>query len=298
MRTRALAARFFALVGPLHIAERRALCDELEKTARDAGARSLELLAHEYRFGCLLLVGDFEGADREVEALAVVGKQLHRADDAWLVSWFRAARALSDGRFADAERLAGEGFETAQRAHYPAAEVVFGGIALWLALQRGRYDEFAAGLGMFVGYYPWAARVGRAGSVLAHAEAGRTDAARELLAELARGDFAELPIDEHWLVLMTLLGHAAARVNDVHHAKLLRERLLPHASLLAVHDLSRLHAGPVALAIGMLETTLGMWSDAAASLANALALAERIGSQPYVARARVEQARLVTARGA
>jgi DNA-binding winged helix-turn-helix (wHTH) protein/tetratricopeptide (TPR) repeat protein len=294
MLSRALGARYWALLGPAHIDERLAICDELSALGRTDRQPTVVALAHEYRFGCLLLRADLAGADRELEALDRLARELKRSDDAWVVAWFRAGRALSDGRFDEVERWLGEGLRTGEKARHPAAELVFGGQSLFLLRERGKFDEFAAGLSLFVGHYPWAALVARAGRAYADAELGRPDAQRTFDA-LAAADFADFSEDEHWLVLGCMIARAAAQLGDVRRAALLRDRLQPFADLLAVHDLLRVHVGPVGLALGVLERTLGSFAEAEQSLEGALAMSERIRSAPYIALCALELGRALAA---
>jgi hypothetical protein len=126
--------------------------------------------------------------------------------------------------------------------------------------------------------------------VCAEAEAAAT------LAELSAGDFAALPFEQEWLFAMALLAETAARIGDRATAAPLYRRLLPFADCNAA-DLPEGMRGSVSRHLGLLAWTLDRPGDAAAHFEAALAMNERMGAEPWLARSRAEYADMLRARG-
>ncbi len=288
MLSRALGARYWALLGPDHVHDRLEIGAELIALTGSTGDLNHAVLGHEFRFGSLVALGDVVRADQEVAELDRMASELRRPVDQWLVTWFRASRALSDGRFDDASVLIEKARAHGERAQHPGARVVFAGQSLWLAHERGHTDVFEEGLQAFEDGYPWAARVGRITALFAHTEGGRLDQARRALDAVASGGLRTIPRDEHWSLLMCLLATSCATLADVDRSAIVYDLLRPFAERMAVHDLLRVHLGSVALYLGMLAGTLGDDDRAEEHFQSSLAINRRIGSRPYVARAELQ----------
>ncbi|MEK6272993.1 MAG: hypothetical protein AABM42_10160 [Actinomycetota bacterium] len=129
------------------------------------------------------------------------------------------------------------------------------------------------------------------------AELGYTAEARAALEALAADRFASLSFDEGWLVSVGLLAETASALGDAERASLLYELLLPYGDRVAV-AYPEISTGSVARYLGLLASTMRRWDDAARHFENALAMNERIGARPWLARTQSEYAQMLVARDA
>ena len=297
MLARALGARLWSMLGPDDVEQRLDLGEELIELAKRTGDRSYAILGHEYRFSSLIALGDVNTADREIETLDQLATEVRRPADRWLVLWLRASRAMSDGRFTEAERLIQEAFDVGQQAQHPGAELVFGGQMLWLAHERGNSDVVESGLSVFEGSYPWAKRLRLIGQAFASAHSGRLEDATRQLEGVGTRRFEDLPRDEHWLVSTALLAMTCRRIEHRALSEALYDLLLPYSDRVAVHDMLRVHGGAVAYYLGLLATTLGVPDRALEHFDQSLVVSRRLRSKPYTARTELEIARCLARRG-
>src|SRR6266511_9226 len=104
----ALDTRWMAVWGPDGLGERTALAEEIVRLARETGDREMELDGHAARAASSLEWGDVRAAQADIAAHARLAEELPVAVHRWAATTMRALRALLDGSFDDAERLADE----------------------------------------------------------------------------------------------------------------------------------------------------------------------------------------------
>jgi tetratricopeptide (TPR) repeat protein len=296
----AWGARYWALLGPDRVEERAVVGAELLRLAEKTGDKNCAFLGHEVRLGVLLALGDIAGADREIEIMAGLVRELRQPIEHWFVTWCRASRAIADGRFAEGERLLHEGLAIGQRAQHPTALDAFAGQMLWLRGEQGTLHEsenLEQTFRMLDERLPSARGILRAGLANLLGDMGRFEEARATLDELAAHDFADIPRDEHWLVTMSMLAEVSADLGDARRAALVYELLRPFADRNAVHDLIRAYRGSVAFSLGILARTMGRVTDAARHFEDALAMNAKMGTRPYLVRTQIEYTRLLLERG-
>jgi hypothetical protein len=128
------------------------------------------------------------------------------------------------------------------------------------------------------------------------AESGQIGAAAHLFDEFAASDFAHPPNNAAWLWFNTGCAHLCARLGRAECVPRLRPVLEPYADQLIVSGFAGCVMGSVSLYLGLLATTVGDWPDAEARFAAAAATHERIGAPGWLARTRLEWARMLLAR--
>jgi hypothetical protein len=298
----ALTARHWALLGPDHVSERRAIGAELLALAERLGDRTMEFAARTCEFDALLELGEVGAADRELDVLEALARELRQPIEQWFVAWFRAGRDLADGRFDEAERAIEQGRAIGRRAQDPSAETTFGGQLLWLRGERGevtseRLDEFAAGYDFITRSVPSARNILRAGRAVVLADAGRTAEARAELEAMAVHGFADLPRDEHWMVTLMSLADLVAILEDGERAAMLYDLLLPFADRNAVHSLIRASRGSVSHGLGRLAAARRDRPAAERHFQNAVAMNRRMGARGMAARSECEYAGLLLDQG-
>ena len=135
-------------------------------------------------------------------------------------------------------------------------------------------------------------------AALIYVELGRDDDARAEVDALARQRFADLPRDMAWLGGMSLLVEACADLGDTARSELLHELLLPYAGRAVVVGPPPIACwGPVDHALGRACQAMGRLEEAERFYREALAMNERMGTRPWLARTQYEFARLLTAGG-
>jgi hypothetical protein len=129
----------------------------------------------------------------------------------------------------------------------------------------------------------------------ARAEAGETEHARSILADMRTGRFTDVPHDYLWLLHMCLFGYACCRLNEVAWAQELYDLLLPHRSAIAVSQTCGF--GPVAHHLGCLATALGRLDEADGHFAQAAEVQARIGADGTLVHTRLAWAQMLIERG-
>ena len=111
---------------------------------------------------------------------------------------------------------------------------------------------------------------------------------------LAVSDFADLPLDVLWARTTSHLAAVVSRLGDRPRAAILHQLLAPYADRIA--GVGPIWVGSVSYYLGMLATTLGRFEEAEAHFTAAAATHERIGALSWLARTRLEWARMLLAR--
>ena len=296
----ALNARHWAFLGPDHVDERRALGDELLALAGGIGDKAWSFLGHDIRFHALLALGDVAAADRELDVLGHLATELRQPVEQWFVCWYRASRAIGDGRFDEGERWLREGLAIGQRAQHPAAMPAFRGQMLWLRGEQGRSEDIAEmeeGLRFLLPFSFATRHILQSALVNLYVDQGRIEDARREFEAVAAEAFRDVERDEHWMVTMAMLAEAVADLEDGRRAANVYELLQPFAARNVVHDLLRAYRGSTALYLALAATAMREWERAAGHFEEALVMNTRLGSRPYVARAEYEYARMLLLRG-
>ena len=214
----------------------------------------------------------------------------------WTAASLRAALALLEGRYADAEVLAGEALAVGRRAQTRTPLLRFAQQIFTLRGWQGRLAEveplLRAGAAETQVVPAW-----RCALAQFYAIAGREAEAHRELDALAADGYAALPRDTNWLTSMALLASVCAHLRDAERAAPLYDLLRPYAGRVAVSRFAVLLA-PIDLRLGELASLQGRPEAAEAHLADALALAERMRALPWQAEIRYQWAEMLLRRAA
>jgi DNA polymerase III delta prime subunit len=289
----ALHARHWALGAPEMVHERLEKTDEMLAVAAELGDQELAFLAHNARFHCFLELCDGPGVDAEIAALAQLGERIQQPFYRWHGVCLQVIRAQLDGRFGDAERLAGEALRIARLRHSEFAAYIYK-YAQMVAIRwaQGRLDEYWPEVADHGGQHLWVARWREA---LAAAERGDRRAAAAEIARHAGSGFADIPRDLFWLIRLCSLAEACVVAEDHACAEILYELLLPYPGRNAV-PYTQQPFGPVALRLAMLAAMLERWDDAEQHFETALARCDLLGARAIRARVLLEYARALVSR--
>ena len=120
------------------------------------------------------------------------------------------------------------------------------------------------------------------------------DAARPHFEAVATDDFSVVPQDNVWVLAMLWATEACAQLNDAPRAAVLYRLLRPYADQFAFTTGS--FQGGIAYHLGVLATVTGHFQEAEVHFAAAEAMHQRIGAPTWLARTRLEWARMLLAR--
>jgi DNA-binding CsgD family transcriptional regulator len=165
----------------------------------------------------------------------------------------------------------------------------------FLLRECGRGAEAEEGLRETVLAYPRAVTF-RCTLALLLAEAGRREEAAALLTELVADDCRAIPPDALWLHGLAQLALTAACLDRTDEAEILRRLLLPHTGAVVFQGVV-MWWGAVDHYLGVVESTLGRWSEAERLLRAGLRLHEAWAAVPLI-RASLNALEVVHRRGA
>jgi predicted ATPase/DNA-binding CsgD family transcriptional regulator len=277
------------------VSERIANANEAAQLAMAAGNRHLLFEASAWRmFDCFEL-GDMGAWREQIVQYERGAEELREPFLRYVAASSRTMHALFEGRFTEAEQLAGRALEIGRRMPGLDAAGVYGVQMFTLRREQGRLDEVAPLVRHFVagsGGDLW-----RPGLALIYAELGELDAAREQFELLAADSFSSLVRDGVWVASVTYLAQVCCALGDTARAPLLYELLAPYSGRNLLAGTSIACFGAADAMLGALCATTQRWQDAQRHFEAALALDERQGARPALAHARYYYARMLLSRG-
>jgi len=201
---------------------------------------------------------------REQEGIAA---RVGDSTASWLCECTASVHLALGGRLEEAEARAQRAAERAKSSAQPDALPFYISQIASIRWQQGRLAELAPLLARALDQYPGLPAF-RSLVTLAHAVAGETAFAREVLASDAANDFGELPRDPIWIAAAATYAHAVAELGDREAAAKLIPVLEPFRGQLATTSISIW--GLVGHALGRLELLLGEVDTGRASLRRAI----------------------------
>ncbi|WP_433350094.1 BTAD domain-containing putative transcriptional regulator [Microtetraspora malaysiensis] len=261
-------------------AERQAVIDEMAEVARRTGDPVSEWLAREADYVELVKQGDDERAGPLLEWLRETARRVRQPALLSLAAWLAAIHAYLrgdlEGALAEAEEAARVHPEGALgRDDAAVREQVFRFLLL-----RARGEATAA---LALADRMLAIRPGQPGwlvlKCVALLDAGGRAEAADVLAELARGDFAAIEGDLAYRFIPDLLSEACLELGDAAASRALYQRLAPSVGRLLGWSVADFCLGRLALALGDQDA-------AVRHLTAALDLVARSGAVLYEPRVR------------
>jgi hypothetical protein len=309
-RTLALSlhARNYAMWAPGGAADRLAIGHEIVDLGRRGGDPELVLHGHAWCQTALLELGDVAGLGVELAAYEQLADELRQPRYRWYAATRRAMRALLAGDLDEGERLARQARRLGSDAGEADAENVFGAqmFLVWRERPsqegiaqhetRCRTAEARAGPDSFVAVALRLMQLLLASEMPGRKEEAVADLARRLPGAVERLDPTFYGMG--WSIFAVLLASAAVCVADVPVAGRLYDVLVPYAGLNAQDCGAVGFHGAYPYHLGRLAVVLGRWDDADAHLSEAASRHERMGARAYLARSRLERARMLRTRRA
>jgi tetratricopeptide (TPR) repeat protein len=251
--------------------------------------------AHSRLLLCHLELGDIQAADVAIAAYYRLAEEARQPFYRYVSTGFQAMRALLDGRFAEAERLAQQALAFGQQAQVENADGVFGIQMFLLRREQGRLAELAPAVRYFVRQHT--ATAWRPGLALIYSELGLVQEARVEFEHLAQHDFTDLPRDGLWLTCITYLAEVCVFLQDTARAATLYRLLHPYAGRNVSVGGAVACYGAASRYLGMLATTMARWDEAEQHFQEAMAMNTRTGARPWLAHTQHDYAAMLLARG-
>lgn len=277
------------------IAQRIEASEEAYQLALAAGNRDLVLLALPW-----LTFDDFESGELAKWRLHL--NEYERGGEAMQLPFIRyvsassrTLHALFEGRFAAAERLAQHTFEIGNRMPGLDAAGVYGMQMFTLRREQGRLLEVAPLVERFVKANTQG-NVWRPGLALMYVELRRMQAARAEFNALAVDEFGAIARDGVWLASVTYMAIVCHALADAERAASLYRLLEPYSGRNLMVGTTIACFGAADAVLGMLATTMARWPDACRHFEAALAMNERLGARPALARTQLHFARMLLLR--
>jgi tetratricopeptide (TPR) repeat protein len=289
-----LANRAYAIAAPATLQERLRESAELVALSDEVGDPLLASRAWAVRFRPALEAGDTAEADRCLAAFERLASELNQPTLSWVVGLHQVGRTLLAGDIGTAERMAEDVFELGRSTGQLDATTYLGYQQTRIRYEQGRMGEVTGGIAELLARVPgiqllWSLLA------LAWCQVGELDRAREAFEQVAANGFASLGFDSTWLQGMTDAAAVCAHLGDTERARVLWEVLEPYSGQVPVVAFS-LATGTVDHYLGLLATTLGDFDEAESRFVAAEAVHARIGAPTWLARTRLEWARMLLIR--
>jgi predicted ATPase/DNA-binding SARP family transcriptional activator len=299
-----LNARHWAERGHDEVGELLAIADETVRQAEASGEAELALQGHSWRLVDLLELGRVETIDDEIAACASLAERLGQPFYRSWVAGLRPMRALMQGRFAEAERLARQALTAAEAAGNWNG-ITSSRVQLeWCWKDVGLAADRATEVERFVQdevltrpLSGGAAAVWNGNLALFMAEAGNEARAHRYLDRVADCDDGPLTGNVDGRSATALAAEACALVGDERLAPRLYDLLLPRDGFCILGGRGVYFRGAAARYLGLLAATQGRWDDAVRHHEHALETNTRAQAPPWIARSMLDLARALWSMG-
>ncbi|MET3597077.1 class 3 adenylate cyclase/tetratricopeptide (TPR) repeat protein [Mesorhizobium shonense] len=275
--------------------ERIARVDELKRLSADINDDDVRGRAFALDVYVSTELGNRARADSAVDGLEELGTERQRLNILWLARNARAMMAIIDGRFANAEALAGEALTLGRQTHGVEVEGVYGMQMFTIRREQNRLSEVAPVMKRFIEEDP-DGTIWLPGFALIAADLGFGDAARRRLNELAQTGFM-MPLDARRSTSLSLLAEVAVSLDDSAAARTIYDLMLEYKDMTITAGVATVCFGAASRYLGMLSATLGDFARASDHFEHAVEMNAAIGSRPWLAHAQAEYANLLLRTG-
>ena len=284
-----------ALQLPEHASERLGYAAEILEAGKATNSTAMLHRAFWCQIYSALEIGDKTTAKRGIEGYATLEETIRNPFHSCLLKNFQACEACLEGRFADFERIAGEGLAIGQHLEVENAAGIFGVQMFTLRREQGRLHEIEPLLRHFV-QTPEGANAWRPGLALIYSELGRQAEARVQFERLAQDDFIELPRDANLPGCLTYLADACTFLGDAARALTLYELILPYKQVNVLIASGSACYGSASRYLGALATIMRRWDHTEHHFQEALAMNANMGARPWVAHTQYQYAAMLLSR--
>ncbi len=259
----ALDASLLVHWGPDDLATRAGLAARLDVVVAHVPDVESRMSAHLWSLTTALEALDAIAVRRQVHALETLAEEAGTPRTGFYAAARRGMLALLEGDPETAQACQERAGSLGEAAGEADTVAIVHTLAAGVARQRG---DRAALAGEAAVYETFGLAEGvpavAAEAVLLWLEGGEVDRAASLLAQLAGPDFAAVPRDHDWLLVLATLGEVAARLRDEPRCRAGLELLEPYAGRGVVNAGAVAFAGVVDDVLARLASALGRADDA------------------------------------
>jgi DNA-binding CsgD family transcriptional regulator len=278
----ALWARFFASMSRLYLEERVADADLLVAHAERTDDPLVTAWGYLARMIVEIERGHMAEAQEMLAAVRSYGERGHMPYLALRAAAYQAALDIASGRYEDAERNIARAdalWQSAEPSQFQCHQFL-------LCRDLGRPAGYPSDIQVPNHLHLWrfAAQAQRMALAL---ERGQLDLARTDYEALLATGIISTPYDVEWYGVVARLAEAAVSFGDQPRVAVMRSWLAPFADRIMWGGSLGVCYGPAAWYLGHLAVAQGDWHDAWDYFTQALALSERNGLRPFVARSLV-----------
>jgi eukaryotic-like serine/threonine-protein kinase len=287
----ALTSRLHVLSGPDHIDELLDVADEIVRlNPRLQGDIQVT------RYHALVHKGDLPGAEDALETFSAITRAMKRPEGLWHVQRLRGVHALIRGEYDRSEAIVHELLAQGRRLRLTYVEMHH--ITHVIATVYDRSGLAQAPAAAWRTQLDWASEIP---SFQAHwvrflAETGRHDEARKALGELAEGGFTKITRDLGYLNALAHLSVTAIVLHELDHVERLYGLMKAYPHHNTPNGLGHF-LGSASYFLGILARSLGSLGAAVRHLEDAVAMNERLGCAPQLARTQLALAETLAATG-
>ncbi len=280
----ALVARWNAGIDPAGGGQRGAVSSRLGEIIPGLRDPDVEIPARFVLALAALESGEFADLDVAIAEHARIAERMKQSPGRLQSRAVMTTRSLMEGQFADAERLTAEVLELGAWSEVPDALTYTSYELAMLRWEQGRLGETEDLLRDLIGRRGQGP-VWRAFLALLLSESGRVAEAREEIDAVSASPAAA-----------AIAAIAVASLGDRERAAVLHRELEPYAGAILVGGAGAAYLGPASQHLGVLAALLGREVEAVERLSEAVAVNERAGALPWLARSRFELAGALAAR--
>jgi len=289
-----LLARDYTIHFPENAKERFAATDELLAMADASGDPVLVSRALGLRFKAALELSDFTEAEQSLARNRAIVDDLGQPALTWATLHHHATLLILRGD-PEAEAALDAAYEFGARVGRTFGGTFHFGQRYGLYGHQGRLREVEEFIRQFLERAPTNPML-KAVAARIMAETGQAEEAWHLFEELAATGFAHPTHNTAWLWFQIDSAWVCARLCRTDCVARLRSSLEPYAGQFVTGGFAGFVGGPVAFYLGMLAATAADWPTAEAHFAAATATLEPAGARPWLARTKVEWARMLLTR--
>jgi tetratricopeptide (TPR) repeat protein len=285
----ALLARYYTTLAPWTLSQQLEDSLELLGVVRKVTDPVTVALAASVRYRVLMQAAEVEEADRCLSYFTKSAAELGQPTLRWISTYLQAGRTLLAGHLDEGERLVMEASELGTATGQPEASLYLASQLIGVRFEQGRMDEMEGPLVALCAMYPQL-HASSLSLALAYCELERYDEAKERFDTATAAGFEDIPLNNLWLPTLCWCAVISCRLGDRARSEILEQTLEPYADQLA--GVAIVYWGSVSWYLGLLAATLGRLEDAEARFAQAEATYRRIGAPAWLARTRLEWARI------
>jgi tetratricopeptide (TPR) repeat protein len=243
----------------------------------------------------LLELGEIEQADQMIQAQSEVTHEIKQPFQMLVAAVFQTMRAIMQGEFEKAERLAKEAADFSQQIGIADLDGIFGMHMFTIRREQGRIGEIAPVMKVLAAHSP-ESQTWRPGLALIYSLLGQRDECRAVFEEVAAGGFASVPRDALWASALSYLAEVCAYLEDRERAAILYRLLLPYEGRAVIAGAATVCFGAAGRFLGLLAKTLPDLDAAERHFRQAIELDKSMQAWPWLAHSRCEYAAMLLER--